>query len=79
MAGALLAFALPFDEIAVTFFLARSDTTTLPLWILGAPRRTRDVPEVNAVATVVLAISLPMIAAAAYLMRDEGAGFSSRE
>jgi ABC-type spermidine/putrescine transport system permease subunit II len=68
-----------FDEIAVTFFLAGSDTTTLPLWILGALRRTRDVPEVNAVATVVLAISLPMIAAAAYLMRDVGAGFSSRE
>src|SRR3954452_13712060 len=79
VAGALLAFALSFDEIAVTFFLAGSDTTTLPLWILGALRRTRDVPEVNAVATVVLAISLPMIAAAAYLMRDEGAGFSSRE
>jgi ABC-type sulfate/molybdate transport systems ATPase subunit len=56
-----------------------SDTTTLPLWILGALRRTRDVPEVNAVATVVLAISLPMIAAAAYLMRDESAGFSARE
>ena len=31
-------------------------------------------PEVNAVATVVLVISLPMIATAAYLMRDEGAG-----
>jgi len=79
VAGALLAFALSFDEIAVTFFLAGSDTTTLPLWILGALRRTRDVPEVNAVATVVLAISLPMIAAAAYLMRDEGAALSSRD
>ena len=41
--------------------------------------RTRDVPEVNAVATVILAISLPMIAAAAYLMRDEGAALSSRD
>jgi putative spermidine/putrescine transport system permease protein len=79
VAGALLSFALSFDEIAVTFFLAGADTTTLPLWILGALRRTKDVPEVNAVATVVLAISLPMIAAAAYLMRDEGAALSSRE
>jgi len=72
VAGALLSFALSFDEIAVTFFLAGSDTTTLPLWILGTLRRTQTVPEVNAVATLILALSLPMIATAAYLMRDEG-------
>jgi putative spermidine/putrescine transport system permease protein len=72
IAGALLAFALSFDEIAVTFFLAGADTTTLPLWILGAFRNSQNLPEVNAVATVILVISLPMIATAAYLMRDEG-------
>jgi len=79
VAGALLAFALSFDEIAVTFFLAGSDTTTLPLWVLGALRRTRDLPEVNAVAAVILAISLPMIAAAAYLMRGEEPGIARAE
>jgi putative spermidine/putrescine transport system permease protein len=73
IAGALLAFALSFDEIAVTFFLAGADTTTLPLWILGAFRNSQNLPEVNAVATVILIISLPMIGTAAYLMREEGA------
>ena len=73
VAGALLSFALSFDEIAVTFFLAGADTTTLPLWILGAFRNSQSVPEVNAAATVILLISLPMIALAAYLMREEGA------
>src|SRR4029453_9037055 len=77
VAGALLSFALSFDEIAVTFFLAGADTTTLPLWILGAFRNSRSLPEVNAAATVILLISLPMIAAAAYLMREEG-GTGSR-
>jgi putative spermidine/putrescine transport system permease protein len=72
IAGALLSFALSFDEIAVTFFLAGADTTTLPLWILGAFRNSRSLPEVNAAATVVLLISIPLIAAAAYLMREEG-------
>jgi putative spermidine/putrescine transport system permease protein len=72
VAGALLSFALSFDEIAVTFFLAGADTTTLPLWILGAFRNTQNVPEVNAAATVILLISLPMIALAGYLMREEG-------
>jgi putative spermidine/putrescine transport system permease protein len=74
VAGALLSFALSFDEIAVTFFLAGSDTTTLPLWILGSLRRTQALPEVNAVAAVIIVVSLPLIAIAAYLMRDEGAG-----
>ena len=73
VAGALLAFALSFDEIAVTFFLAGADTTTLPLWVLGSLRQTQSVPEVNAVAAVILVVSLPLIAVAAYLMRDEGA------
>src|SRR4051812_706317 len=79
VAGALLSFALSFDEIAVTFFLAGADTTTLPLWILGAFRNSRSLPEVNAVAAVVLLISLPMIAAAAWLMRDEGGTGSLRQ
>jgi putative spermidine/putrescine transport system permease protein len=73
IAGTLLAFALSFDEIAVTFFLAGADTTTLPLWVLGSLRQTQSVPEVNAVAAVILLISLPLIAVSAYLMRDEGA------
>jgi putative spermidine/putrescine transport system permease protein len=72
VAGALLSFALSFDEIAVTFFLAGADTTTLPLWILGAFRNSRSLPEVNAVAAVILVVSLPMIATAAWLMREEG-------
>ena len=44
----------------------------MPLWILGAFRNSRSLPEVNAAATVILLISLPMIALAAYLMREEG-------
>src|SRR5205823_5935269 len=55
-----------------TFCLAGADTTTLPLWILGAFRNSRSLPEVNAAATVILLISLPLIAIAAYLMREEG-------
>jgi putative spermidine/putrescine transport system permease protein len=73
VAGALLAFALSFDEIAVTFFLAGADTRTLPLWVLGSLRETQQVPEVNAVAAAILVISIPLIALSAYLMRDEGA------
>ncbi|MEA2217375.1 MAG: hypothetical protein QOJ35_1, partial [Solirubrobacteraceae bacterium] len=37
-------------------------------------RRTQALPEVNAVAAVILVVSLPLIAIAAYLLRNEGAG-----
>lgn len=73
VAGALLAFALSFDEIAVTFFLSGTERT-LPLFILGRLRESQQTPEVNAVATLILLVSLPMIAAAAYLMRGESTG-----
>ena len=72
VAGALLSLALSFDEIAVTFFLAGADTNTLPLWIFGKFRNSQALPEVNAVAAVILVVSIPMIAVASYLMREEG-------
>ena len=43
------------------------------MWVLGQLRQTQSLPEVNAVAAVILVISLPLIAISAYLMRDEGA------
>ena len=41
--------------------------------MLGSLRQTQSLPEVNAVAAVILVISLPLIAISAYLMRDEQA------
>ena len=35
MSGALLAFALSFDEIIVTNFTAGAGTQTLPIWIFS--------------------------------------------
>jgi putative spermidine/putrescine transport system permease protein len=57
LAGGLLAFGLSFDEIIVTFYLAGT-TNTLPLWIYNNITRPFNQPEVFAVATVVLLISI---------------------
>jgi putative spermidine/putrescine transport system permease protein len=57
VAGALLAFALSFDEVIVTTFTAGS-TETLPIWILGNLSRPRNLPVVNVVALVVIVLSL---------------------
>jgi putative spermidine/putrescine transport system permease protein len=57
LAGALLAFALSFDEIVVTTFTNRG-TDTLPQWILNNVFRGRNVPVVNVVATAVVMFSI---------------------
>ncbi len=57
IAGALLAFALSFDEVIVTTFTA-GDTQTLPIWILSNLSRPRNLPIVNVVALLVIVISI---------------------
>ena len=44
LSGALLAFALSFDEIIVTNFTAGAGTQTLPMWILTAIQRPNELP-----------------------------------
>jgi putative spermidine/putrescine transport system permease protein len=57
LSGALLAFALSFDEVIVTVFTAGAGTQTIPLWVLGAMQRPTQLPVVNVVALVLIVIS----------------------
>jgi putative spermidine/putrescine transport system permease protein len=57
VAGALLAFALSFDEIVVTNFTAGS-TLTIPKFIYNNLRLPRNRPVVNVVAIAVLILML---------------------
>ncbi|MEA2274498.1 MAG: putative spermidine/putrescine transport system permease protein, partial [Solirubrobacteraceae bacterium] len=60
LAGALLAFALSFDEIIVTTFTAGAEQT-LPIWIFTNLSRPNQLPIVNVVAViVVLASAIPV-------------------
>ncbi|MFZ4826790.1 MAG: ABC transporter permease [Phototrophicaceae bacterium] len=63
LAGALLAFALSFDEVIVTTFTA-GQQQTLPIWIFSQLTRPRDRPVTNVVALLVmLATFIPIILA----------------
>jgi len=55
-AGALLAFALSFDEIIVTTFTAGAQQT-LPIWIFTNLSRPNQLPIVNVVAVLVVLLS----------------------
>jgi putative spermidine/putrescine transport system permease protein len=61
VSGALLAFALSFDEVIVTTFTAGAQNT-LPLWIFGAIRLGQQLPEVNVVVTAVLVVTVIPVA-----------------
>jgi putative spermidine/putrescine transport system permease protein len=63
LAGALLAFALSFDEVIVTTFTAGQEST-LPIWIFSQLTRPRDRPVTNVVAFLVATImAVPILLA----------------
>ncbi len=72
LAGAMLAFALSFDEVIVTTFTA-GQQTTLPIWIYGELRHPTIRPITNVVAIFVIAVTFIPILLAYYFTKDEGA------
>ena len=60
-AGALLAFALSFDEIVVTTFTSGAGIQTLPQWIFDNLFRPNQAPIINVVAATLIALfALPV-------------------
>ena len=70
LAGALLAFALSFDEVIVTTFTA-GHQTTLPIWMLQELIRPRQRPVTNVVAVVIVALTFVPILLAYLLTRSD--------
>ncbi len=72
VAGAMLAFALSFDEVIVTTFTAGAQNT-LPIWIFGAIRLGQRLPEVNVVVSFVILVTIVPVLIAARLTGGGGA------
>jgi putative spermidine/putrescine transport system permease protein len=75
IAGGLLAFALSWDEIVVTYFTAGSQNT-LPLIIFGKIRQGQELPVVNAIALFVILVSIIPVYIATRLAGTDGAGLT---
>ncbi|WP_208103354.1 ABC transporter permease [Rubellimicrobium sp. CFH 75288] len=56
-AGMMLAFVISLDDVIITEFVKSAGQDTLPTWMLGQFRRTLT-PEVNAISTAILALTL---------------------
>jgi spermidine/putrescine transport system permease protein len=66
IAGALMAFTLSIDDFVITFFTAGVDATTLPLQIYSMIK-IAVTPEVNAISTLLMLLTLVLIVVASRL------------
>jgi spermidine/putrescine transport system permease protein len=60
IAGAMLAFVISLDDVVITEFVKSSGQETLPTYILGQLRRIIT-PEINAISTVLVCISITVV------------------
>jgi spermidine/putrescine transport system permease protein len=63
VSGALLAFTLSLDDVVISFFVAGPQSTTLPLKIFSMVKFGVS-PEINALSTIMLIITLSVVVVA---------------
>jgi spermidine/putrescine transport system permease protein len=62
VAGAMLAFVISMDDFIITLMVGGAGSTTLPVYIYSMIRRGLT-PEINAVCTVLLFVSVAIVTA----------------
>ncbi|NVK45006.1 MAG: ABC transporter permease [Rhodobacteraceae bacterium] len=72
VSGALLSFVVSLDDFVLSALLGDAGTTTLPVYVYGMIRRGIT-PEVNAISTLLLVVSLALAAVAQGLNRPRRA------
>jgi len=70
LAGAMLAFVISLDDVVITEFVKSAGQETLPTYMLGQLRRVIT-PEINAISTALLAISVLMVTIFFFLNRKK--------
>lgn len=71
VAGALFAFAVSFDQFVVSYFLSEPGDTTLPVLIYSAIRKGFT-PEINAISTIIIVLSMAIMLIAARFSKFGG-------
>lgn len=69
IAGAMLAFVISLDDVVITEFVKSGGQDTLPTYMLGQLRRGVT-PEVNAISSLLLALTVAMLTAFFLLTRN---------
>lgn len=70
LAGAMLAFVISLDDVVITEFVKSAGQDTLPTYMLGQLRRVIT-PEINAISTALLAVSVILVTVIFLLSRKK--------
>lgn len=73
LGGALLAFTLSIDDFVITFFTSGPGSTTLPLRIYSMVK-LGVTPEINALSSLMMVISMALVMLSLSLQRGGGGG-----
>ncbi len=72
LAGALLSFTFSFDDYIIASFVAGPGQPTLPMLIFSSIRRGIR-PEINAIATIILLVTLSLLLVVSFIYRRQTA------
>jgi ABC-type spermidine/putrescine transport system permease subunit II len=71
LAGGLLAFTFALDNVIISDFVKAPGTNTFPTYVFGLARTVRR-PEINAMATILIGVTLLALLLAALVLRRSG-------
>lgn len=71
LAGGLLAFTFSLDNVVVAQFVSSANTTTFPVYMFGLTRTVMR-PEIGAMSTVLIAMTLVALTVVALVLRRSG-------
>lgn len=74
LAGGLLAFTLSIDDYVVTFFVKGPGSDTLPTLVYSMIKKSRELPVINALSTILLLVTFAAVAVSQRLARKPVGG-----
>ncbi len=70
LAGGLLAFTLSIDDYVITFFVKGPGSDTLPTLVYSMIKKSRELPVINALSTLMLIVTFLVVAVSQRLTRQ---------
>jgi len=78
IAGGLLAFTLSIDDYVITYFVKGPGSDTLPTLVYSMIKKSRDLPVINALSSILLIVTFAIAAIAQRLARPRAASWGPR-
>lgn len=77
VASGLLSFTLSIDDFVITFFVSGTGSDTLPVKIYGMIKRSPNLPEINALSTLMMCVTILAVVASRMMQGRKGSQVSA--